>query len=143
MLSPVFCFVLEGGFLELNLGIRLQLFCAMWKTKTLSEIFQGMLHDLGLGEVYVIIDALDECETGLPQLLDSSAPGSRTIRTVGFLAGWVHFSGGTACARTLAAGAESSHSVNHLVTTRVLRKYAGAQATASGHELTRSKLHTS
>ena len=29
-----------------------------------------MFHDPGLMEAYVIIDALDECETGLPQLLD-------------------------------------------------------------------------
>ena len=36
----------------------------------LSEIFQDMLQDPNLREVYIIIDALDECETGLPQLLD-------------------------------------------------------------------------
>jgi len=36
----------------------------------LSEIFQNMLHDSTLPAAYLIIDALDECETGLPQLLE-------------------------------------------------------------------------
>jgi hypothetical protein len=36
----------------------------------LSEIFRDMLHDSTLTRVYLIIDALDECETGLTQLLD-------------------------------------------------------------------------
>lgn len=36
---------------------------------TLSEIFRDMLHDPGLRGAYVIIDVLDECETGLPQFL--------------------------------------------------------------------------
>lgn len=36
----------------------------------LSEIFRDMLHDPTLTRVYLILDALDECETGLTQLLD-------------------------------------------------------------------------
>jgi hypothetical protein len=36
----------------------------------LSEIFQNMLRDSTLPAAYLIIDALDECETGLPQLLE-------------------------------------------------------------------------
>ncbi|KAI9656423.1 MAG: hypothetical protein M1829_000414 [Trizodia sp. TS-e1964] len=35
----------------------------------LSEIFTNMLQDPGLDSVYLIIDALDECVTGLPELL--------------------------------------------------------------------------
>lgn len=35
----------------------------------LSEIFTNILQDPGLDSAYLIIDALDECETGLPQLL--------------------------------------------------------------------------
>ncbi|KAM0247351.1 hypothetical protein ACHAQJ_009885 [Trichoderma viride] len=36
----------------------------------LSDIFSSMLKDASLGRVYVIIDALDECVTDLPKLLD-------------------------------------------------------------------------
>jgi hypothetical protein len=36
----------------------------------LSEIFKEMLQDQRLTTVYLAIDALDECEDGLPQLLD-------------------------------------------------------------------------
>jgi hypothetical protein len=36
----------------------------------LSEIFRNMLQDPRLTTTYLIIDALDECETGLPQLLE-------------------------------------------------------------------------
>ena len=36
----------------------------------LRDIFTEMLHDPHLTRVYLIIDALDECESGLPQLLD-------------------------------------------------------------------------
>ena len=36
----------------------------------LSEILRDMLHDPKLREAYIIIDALDECETGLPELLN-------------------------------------------------------------------------
>jgi hypothetical protein len=35
----------------------------------LSEIFANILKDPNLNRTYLIIDALDECETGLPQLL--------------------------------------------------------------------------
>jgi hypothetical protein len=35
-----------------------------------SEILRDMLHDPYLSGAYMIVDALDECETGLPQLLD-------------------------------------------------------------------------
>jgi hypothetical protein len=35
----------------------------------LSEIFTNILQDPGLDSAYLIIDALDECVTGLPQLL--------------------------------------------------------------------------
>jgi len=35
----------------------------------LSEIFADMLQDSKLKKAYLIIGALDECETGLPQLL--------------------------------------------------------------------------
>jgi hypothetical protein len=35
----------------------------------LSEIFTNILQDPSWNSTYVIIDALDECETGLPQLL--------------------------------------------------------------------------
>jgi hypothetical protein len=35
----------------------------------LSEIFTSILQDPSLNSTYLIIDALDECETGLPQLL--------------------------------------------------------------------------
>jgi hypothetical protein len=47
---------------------------------TLSEIFKDMLHDPGLRGAYVIIDALDECETGLPQLLDFIVKNASTSR---------------------------------------------------------------
>ena len=36
----------------------------------LSNIFTKMLHDSRLTRVYLVIDALDECESGLLQLLD-------------------------------------------------------------------------
>jgi hypothetical protein len=35
-----------------------------------SEVFKDMLHDPRLRGACVIVDAVDECETGLPQLLD-------------------------------------------------------------------------
>jgi hypothetical protein len=37
---------------------------------TLSEIFTNILQDLSLNIIYLIIDALDECEADLPKLLD-------------------------------------------------------------------------
>jgi hypothetical protein len=43
----------------------------------LSEIFTNILQDPGLESTYLIIDALDECMTGLPQLLqyiDKTSP---------------------------------------------------------------------
>jgi hypothetical protein len=48
----------------------------------LSQVFRNMLCDSTLPAAYLIIDALDECETGLPQLLDLinltvSAPQTR------------------------------------------------------------------
>jgi hypothetical protein len=51
----------------------------------LSEIFKDMLHDPGLRGAYVIIDALDECETGLPQLLDFIVKNASTSRHVKWL----------------------------------------------------------
>ncbi|KAH0551690.1 hypothetical protein GP486_007093 [Trichoglossum hirsutum] len=36
----------------------------------LSDIFTNILEDLSLKDAYMIIDALDECKTDLPQLLD-------------------------------------------------------------------------
>jgi hypothetical protein len=36
----------------------------------LSEIFTDILQDPGLRKIYLVIDALDECQTGLEQLLD-------------------------------------------------------------------------
>ena len=36
----------------------------------LSEIFTSILQDPSLKSTYLIVDALDECETGLPQLLN-------------------------------------------------------------------------
>src|SRR5439155_4411483 len=36
----------------------------------LSNIFTEMLHDPHLTRVYLVVDALDECESGLLQLLD-------------------------------------------------------------------------
>jgi Cdc6-like AAA superfamily ATPase len=48
----------------------------------LSEIFTNMVHDARLSAVYLIIDALDECQTGLTDVLDlisrtASAPMTR------------------------------------------------------------------
>lgn len=37
---------------------------------TLSEIFLKILEDASLGQIYVVIDALDECVTDSPKLLD-------------------------------------------------------------------------
>jgi NACHT domain len=48
----------------------------------LSEIFRDMLHDPGLRGAYMIIDALDECETGLPQLLDFIVHNASTSRHI-------------------------------------------------------------
>jgi hypothetical protein len=42
----------------------------------LSEIFKSILHDPTLKFAYLIIDALDECETDLPKLLDSVVQNS-------------------------------------------------------------------
>ena len=39
-------------------------------TNAFYEIFRNMLQDPRLTTTYLIIDALDECETGLPQLLE-------------------------------------------------------------------------
>jgi hypothetical protein len=36
----------------------------------LSEIFTDVLRDLSLKDTYLMVDALDECATGLPKLLD-------------------------------------------------------------------------
>src|ERR1700722_353906 len=36
----------------------------------LSDIFRQMVQDQKLKEAYLVVDALDECEEGLPQLLD-------------------------------------------------------------------------
>ena len=36
----------------------------------LSNIFTKMLHDSSLTRVYLVVDALDECESGLSQLVD-------------------------------------------------------------------------
>jgi hypothetical protein len=35
----------------------------------LSTVFENILQDLSLKSTYLIVDALDECETDLPQLL--------------------------------------------------------------------------
>ncbi|KAH8745713.1 NACHT domain-containing protein [Hyaloscypha sp. PMI_1271] len=47
----------------------------------LSEIFTNILQDSSLDSIYLIVDALDECVTGLPELLDlvvyTSAVSSR------------------------------------------------------------------
>jgi hypothetical protein len=37
---------------------------------SLSEVFYQMLEDLRLTPTYLVVDALDECEVGLPELLD-------------------------------------------------------------------------
>ena len=42
----------------------------------LVEIFEAVLHDPGLRTTYLIIDALDECVTGLPKLLEFVAKQS-------------------------------------------------------------------
>ncbi|KAF2624043.1 HET-domain-containing protein [Macroventuria anomochaeta] len=42
----------------------------------LTEIFANMLQDSSLGTTYIIIDALDECVTDLPKLLQFVAQGS-------------------------------------------------------------------
>ena len=36
----------------------------------LSDVFQQMVQDPKLTAAYLVVDALDECEVGLPQLLD-------------------------------------------------------------------------
>jgi hypothetical protein len=46
-----------------------QLFKDVNAFDALSKIFTNILQDSNLKEAYMIIDALDECETGLPQLL--------------------------------------------------------------------------
>jgi hypothetical protein len=40
----------------------------------LWRILSEMLNDSGLERVYLVVDALDECDSGLPQLLDIIAP---------------------------------------------------------------------
>jgi hypothetical protein len=51
----------------------------------LSEIFIDMLHDPRLTQIYLIVDALDECDSGLLHLLDlirnasSSSPGVKWL----------------------------------------------------------------
>ena len=37
---------------------------------SLSDVFRQMVQDSRLTAVYLVVDALDECEVGLPQLLD-------------------------------------------------------------------------
>jgi hypothetical protein len=48
----------------------------------LSEIFRDMLHDPNLKEVYLIVDAIDECEIGLAQLLEFIVPKAPTSHHV-------------------------------------------------------------
>ncbi|KAH0562229.1 hypothetical protein GP486_003077 [Trichoglossum hirsutum] len=53
---------------------------------TLSAIFLDMLNDPSLGSVFLMIDAIDECDSGLPQLLKLIAPhDSRTSSKVKWL----------------------------------------------------------
>jgi hypothetical protein len=47
----------------------------------LSEIFRNILQDPRLAMTYLIIDALDECETGLPELLKLIAETARASST--------------------------------------------------------------
>jgi len=42
----------------------------------LSKILTNMLHDRSLAKVYLIVDALDECESGLVQFLDLIVPNA-------------------------------------------------------------------
>jgi hypothetical protein len=42
----------------------------------------SMLHDLDTSGIYMIIDALDECETGLPRLLDFIVKTTSVSNTV-------------------------------------------------------------
>lgn len=51
----------------------------------LSEIFRDMLHDPRLTKVYLIIDALDECESGLLRLLDLIVRNASTSSRVKWL----------------------------------------------------------
>jgi hypothetical protein len=46
----------------------------------LSEIFTSILHDENLKSTYLVIDALDECMTGLPKLLDLIVQSSSSPR---------------------------------------------------------------
>jgi hypothetical protein len=46
----------------------------------LSEIFTSILHDENLKSTYLVIDALDECITGLPKLLDLIVQSSSSPR---------------------------------------------------------------
>jgi hypothetical protein len=48
----------------------------------LSEILTNILQDSNLPSTFLIIDALDECLTDLPQLLDFIAKKSSTSRRV-------------------------------------------------------------
>ncbi|KAH8650398.1 beta transducin-like protein HET-D2Y [Tricladium varicosporioides] len=51
----------------------------------LSEIFTSILQDPGLNSTYLIVDALDECETDLPQLLElitESASASPRVKWI-------------------------------------------------------------
>jgi hypothetical protein len=48
----------------------------------LSEIFKSILQDPSLKSTYFIIDALDECVTGLPELLEFTAQNSFTSSRV-------------------------------------------------------------
>ena len=51
----------------------------------LSEIFTNILHDPSFNSTYLIIDALDECETGLPQLLElivQNTPASPHVKWI-------------------------------------------------------------
>ena len=44
--------------------------------QALSEIFSDILHDSSLARVYLMVDALDECNSKLSQLLDLIAPNT-------------------------------------------------------------------
>jgi hypothetical protein len=48
----------------------------------LSTVFENILQDLSLKNTYLIIDALDECETDLPQLLKLVAKSTSTFPRV-------------------------------------------------------------
>ena len=47
---------------------------------SLSQILTDMLHDSSVPRIYLIVDALDECESGLSQLLDLISRTASTSR---------------------------------------------------------------